>query len=146
MIVLVVALAVLATYLKSTRVRYAAKALMTKNELHFYGLLERAIPEYRIHAQVCMGALLQPAVPSNSRNYHRIRATFAQKIIDYVIQERGPEGGIVALVELDDRTHSAERDAVRDAMCRQAGYRVIRWDSRDKPSVQAIRHAFFPQS
>jgi hypothetical protein len=46
-----------------------------------------------------------------------------------------------ALVEPDDRTHDARRDAERDRILESAGYRVLRWDSRDKPTLAQIAAA-----
>ena len=46
---------------------------------------------------------------------------------------------IVAVVELDDRTHNAARDEKRDAMLHRANYRVVRWHSKKKPSEVEIR-------
>lgn len=42
-------------------------------------------------------------------------------------------------MELDDKTHNNDRDAKRDAMLEQAGYRVIRWQSKSKPSLEEIK-------
>lgn len=54
-----------------------------------------------------------------------MRNRFSQKIVDFVIEDRAT-GGILALVELDDRSHDALRDRQRDAMTASAGYRTIR--------------------
>ena len=50
---------------------------------------------------------------------------------------------VLAVVELDDRTHNAERDAKRDTMLLSAGYRTLRFPSKRKPSEAEIA-AFFP--
>jgi len=111
-----------------------AKQFMSANELEFLHRLETAVPEYRFHAQVAMGALLEPAVAgrANRRQYASARNMFSQKIVDYVAQRRDT-GQIVAIIELDDRTHKPEKDAQRDAMLQQAGYRTVRWDAKNKP-------------
>ena len=118
---------------------FKARPMLTANELEFLGRLERAVPEYRFHAQVSMGALLEPAIAKklNGREYMRARGMFSQKIVDFVAQRRD-NGQIVAIIELDDRTHNAEKDAKRDAMLQQAGYRVMRWTSRSKPATAEI--------
>lgn len=119
--------------------RFKAKPFLTANELEFLGRLERAVPEYRFHAQVAMGALLEPDMLKklNGREYMRARGMFSQKIVDFVAQRRDT-GQIVAIIELDDRTHSADKDARRDAMLQQAGYRVMRWTSKAKPATAEI--------
>jgi very-short-patch-repair endonuclease len=45
---------------------------------------------------------------------------FSQKIVDFVAQRRS-DGSIVAIIELDDRTHGSEKDAPRDEMLKSAG-------------------------
>lgn len=119
-----------------------AKPLLTDNELEFLNRLEAAAPELRFHAQTCMGALLQPTVnrKEDAKTYMAIRGRFAQSMVDFVAQ-RKDNGKIVAIVELDDKTHSAEKDQRRDALTQEAGYRTIRWDSRKKPSTEEIRTA-----
>jgi hypothetical protein len=124
--------------------KFKAKRLLSSNELEFIARLESAAPELRFHAQVSMGAVLDPAVPrSNGKAYMSIRGMFAQKIIDFVAQDK-KSGDIVAIIELDDRTHNEAQDAKRDAMLTSAGYRTIRWNSKNKPDVVAIREALFP--
>ena len=120
-------------------VGFKARPMLTANELEFLGRLERAVPEYRFHAQVAMGALLEPAIAKklNGREYMRARGRFSQKIVDFVAQRRDT-GQIVAIIELDDRTHNTEKDAKRDAMLQQAGYRVMRWTSKSKPATAEI--------
>ena len=123
--------------------KFKAKALLTENELEFLGRLESAAPELRFHCQVSMGALIEPDVSrkNNGKDYYRLRGMISQKIVDYVAQNRN-DGLIVAIIELDDRTHNNEKDAKRDAMLASAGYRIIRWNSKAKPDLAAIRASF----
>ena len=124
--------------------KFKAKRLLSANELEFISRLESAAPELRFHAQVSMGAVLDPAVPrSDGKSYMSIRGMFAQKIIDFVAQENR-SGDILAIIELDDSTHKEAKDAKRDAMLSSAGYRTIRWNSKAKPDAAAIRTALFP--
>jgi hypothetical protein len=128
----------------SGEAKFKAKALLTANELEFLGRLEAAAPELRFFPQVAMGALLDPAVPRSDRKaYYRLRGMFSQKIVDFVAQRRA-DGQIVAIIELDDRTHDADKDARRDEMLRSAGYRTVRWNSKTKPDAAAIRAQLFP--
>lgn len=119
---------------------FKAKTFLTANELEFLNRLEIAAPELRFHAQVAMGAILDPATSkkSNARAHMSARGRFSQKIIDFVAQRRD-NGAVVAIIELDDRTHSVQKDAQRDAMLKDAGYRVIRWTSKNKPEIAVIR-------
>lgn len=119
---------------------YKAKPLLSANELEFLSRLESAVPELRFCPQVAMGALLDPAVSKkeNPRRHASLRGTFAQKMIDFVAMDR-KTGAIVAIIELDDRTHNEEKDAKRDAMLQSAGYKTVRWHSKNKPDAAAIR-------
>jgi very-short-patch-repair endonuclease len=142
-----VALAILKAKLRAgggDEARFKAKPLLTANELEFLGRLEAAAPELRFFAQVAMGAMLEPAVPrSDRRGYYRLRGMFSQKIVDFVAQGRA-DGSVVAVIELDDRTHNPDKDARRDAMLQSAGYRIVRWNSKAKPDAAAIRAALLP--
>lgn len=124
--------------------KFKAKTFLSPNEMEFLARLESAVPELRFHAQVSMGAVLDAATPIkyDAHEHWRERGMFSQKIIDFVAQHR-TNGTIVAIIELDDRTHSAEKDEKRDAMLLQAGYKVVRWNSKNKPDIEAIRAEIF---
>lgn len=115
---------------------YKSKPLMTDNEKEFFQRLTEALPNHHIFAQVSLGALLQPNVKGNNRKYYSVRGTFAQKIADFVVCDKDMK--VVAVVELDDKTHNSDKDGKRDAMLEQAGFTVVRWHSKKKPSVQEI--------
>ncbi len=141
-----IAFAVLKAWLAARAAnQFKAKALLTANELEFLRRLEAAVPELRFLAQVAMGALLEPGVTrqQDSKAYYRQRGMFAQKIVDFVAQHR-KDGRVVAIIELDDRTHDSAKDARRDAMLASAGYRIIRWTSKAKPDAAAIRATLVP--
>jgi hypothetical protein len=113
--------------------KYKQKALMTDNEFDFFNRLNQALPDYHVFPQVSMGAILQGDGP----NKFASRGTFAQKIIDYVIYNK--QKRIIAIVELDDKTHDQDKDEKRDAMLIQAGYRIVRYNSKNKPSIEEIK-------
>lgn len=128
---------------QSAGAKFKQKTLLTPNELEFLGRLEAAAPELRFFPQVAMGALLDPAVSrSDGKAYYRLRGMFSQKIVDFVAQRRS-DGAIVAIIELDDRTHDTDKDAKRDEMLQNAGYRIVRWKSKAKPNTAEIRTVLF---
>lgn len=143
----VIGLAVLKTKLagqQAAGAKFKQKTLLTPNEMEFFVRLEAAAPELRFFPQVAMGALLDPAVPrSDGKNYYRLRGMFSQKIVDFVAQRRS-DGAVVAIIELDDRTHKSGKDSKRDEMLESAGYRIVRWNSKTKPDAAAIRAALVP--
>lgn len=116
---------------------FKAKAVLTANETEFYGRLRAALPQYEVLPQVAMGAIMDVALPEGHPDYWALRQLFSQKICDFLVCERGSLR-LLAVVELDDRTHNALKDARRDALLAQAGIRTIRWDSRQKPSKEKI--------
>jgi very-short-patch-repair endonuclease len=129
---------------RGEELKFKQKALLTANELEFLGRLEAAVPELRFCPQVAMGALLEPAVSRKDGSaYFRLRGMFSQKITDFVAQRR-EDGAVVAVIELDDRTHNPDKDAKRDIMLTSAGYKVIRWNSKTKPDANAIRLQLMP--
>lgn len=118
--------------------RVKAKQVMTPNEQEFYRRLKEALPDYEVLAQVAMGSLLTQTVEEGHPDFWRIRRQFAQKIVDYVIMQPGGTG-LVAVIELDDRTHDPKKDARRDALLASAGITTLRFESRAKPSKAEIR-------
>ena len=86
-------------------------------------------------------ALLEPS-SSDKKVAHSDRLRIAQQRIDYVVCNKRCE--VVAVVELDDRTHSRAKDKVRDERLAGAGIRTVRFQARQKPAADAIRAAVLP--
>jgi len=139
---LVVILIILFNHIKGASAKYKKKELLTDNEREFFLRLQRALAGYVICPQVSMGAILQPNVSrKDNKRYFQILGTFSQKIIDYVICD--PKTlQVLAIVELDDRSHSIEKDKKRDQMLESAGYKLMRWQSKKKPTEEEIRTEF----
>jgi hypothetical protein len=115
---------------------YRQRKLMSDNEEEFFGRLIVALPDHYVFPQVAMSALLD-AASTDKKEAHSHRMSIAQKRVDYVVCTRRCE--VVAVVELDDKTHSRAKDELRDARLEQAGIRTIRFEARNKPKVDAIR-------
>ncbi len=120
---------------------YRARPLMTDNELEFFGRLVKAVPEHFIFPQVAMSAILQTTETDRKKAYGD-HLRIAQQRVDYLVCKA--DGSIVAVVELDDKTHRVAKDKVRDARLQQAGIRTLRFESRRKPAVPALRDALIP--
>lgn len=141
-IVCLVAVVVLAQLKSGSQTgRYKRGKLMTDNERAFFGRLVNALPDHYIFPQVAMSALLEPS-SSDRRRSHSDRLRIAQQRVDYVVCDNRCE--VIAVVELDDKTHSPAKDQARDERLLQAGIRTIRFQSRKKPSVEEIRAAIIP--
>lgn len=120
---------------------FKRRQLMTANEVEFFNRLVKALPDHYVFPQVAMSALIE-AASSDKKQAHSDRLRIAQQRADYVICDA--VGEVVAVVELDDRTHSAAKDQLRDSRLKQGGIRTIRFQSRNKPTVEAIRDAVSP--
>lgn len=121
---------------------FKARQLMTENETEFFGRLIVALPDHYIFPQVSLSALIEAAAKDKKRAYSDY-LRIAQQRVDYVVCDRSCQ--VVAVVELDDKTHSGKKDQVRDARLREAGIRTVRFQSRSKPTVEAVRAAVLPQ-
>lgn len=137
LIVAVVALAALAG--AKPKPHFVRKPFLTPNEARVLTLLEPALPQHRVMAQVAMGALLK-AGETERRQANATRNRFSQKIVDYAVVARDT-AEVLGLVELDDRTHNSAKDARRDEMTAAAGYRTIRLSSKPSPTAERVRAA-----
>lgn len=115
---------------------YRRRKLMTDNESEFFGRLVVALPDHYIFPQVAMSALLE-AASNDKKKALSDRLRIAQQRVDYLVCTKSCE--VVAVVELDDKTHSRTKDELRDSRLEQAGIRTIRFQARSKPKVDAIR-------
>lgn len=119
---------------------YRGRKLMTENELEFFGRLVSALPNHYVFPQVAMSALLESA-SSDKKTSHSDRLRIAQQRADYIVCAKNCD--LVAVIELDDKTHSKVKDQLRDSRLEQAGIRTIRFQSRAKPTPEAIQLALF---
>lgn len=115
----------------------ARKRFMTPVELEMLKHLESAFPQYRVHAQVAMGALLRVAPELDRRDWFTVRNLFSQKIVDYVLQDR-ISGEVVALVELYDHTHDQLKDVGCDELTAAGGYKTIRFPAKLRPETNSV--------
>lgn len=128
---------------KNSLGRYKAKKIMTENELEFFRRLVDALPEYFIFPQVAMSALLE-AYGSTEKQTHINRLKIAQQRIDYVVCDGKCQ--VIAVIELDDKTHIPSKDKIRDDRLMQAGIRTIRFQSNRKPTKNEIRNNVSPDT
>jgi hypothetical protein len=143
-IVAFVLLIILAAFLKGSKpwlARIQRKPLMTDNEKAFFGRLQRALPGHLVFPQVSFAAFLTDDGELARQKRWAVRARFDRKIADFVVCARGTLE-IIALVELDDRTHSATADRQRDEITKAVGYQTIRFQSKQKPSEAEIAALF----
>lgn len=112
-----------------------AKRVITMNEQPTFNRLREALPDNIVLAQVSFGALL-------STSGQGTRNRFNRKIADFVVLDKS--FNVVAIVELDDSSHKGreKQDADRDAMLKEAGYRIIRYPRT--PDLDKVKADFAP--
>jgi very-short-patch-repair endonuclease len=117
---------------------YVRTPLLTANETEFYGRLRQALPWAQILPQTAMSALVQPN--PLLRGKMRLQALYLilSKRLDFVICTDNLR--VVCVIELDDRSHNADRDAKRDKILASAGIPTLRYESRasERPTPNTI--------
>ena len=123
---------------QGVRPKVRRKQFLSQVEQETLRHLEAAFPQFRVHCQVSMGALLSPERWLGRNDALWTHRLYSQKIVDYVLQDRR-SGEIVALVELDDFTHRHRRGHARDVLTDTAGYRTIRLEAARRPTFASVR-------
>ena len=109
---------------------------MTPNELEFFRRLQRAMPDTHFFPQVAMSALVTPSA-SNPKIRLAAFRRISQKRVDYAAYTE--QMNLLCVIELDDSTHNAKNDHLRDQVLMSAGIRTVRWQSKKKPSELDIQ-------
>lgn len=110
---------------------YRRRAVMTPNEVEFFGRIARALPGLHVCPQVAMHALIEPTSTNAKTRLLDFRRV-SQKVVDYAVFDA--QWSVVVVIELDDRTHVASRDAARDGYMAAARIHTLRYQSRAKPT------------
>jgi len=136
---LLVVLLVLVLYW-TRRPRYRRQPIMTANEREFYQRLITACPDCQIWPQVPILALLRPDAKEGTRAFWMAFRKISNTRVDWVVVR---DMEVLAVIELDDRSHDARKDAQRDQILKSCGYRVIRFNANRRPDPQQIHEAVF---
>jgi hypothetical protein len=120
--------------------RYRRHTIMTDNKRGFYGRLLAACPDCQIWPQVPILALVRPDAKEGSRAFWTAFRRISNTRVDWAIVR---DMDVLAIVELDDRSHDARKDAERDRILRSCGYRVVRFNSSRRPNPRQIHEAVF---
>lgn len=149
-VIVVLALAVLA--IKKTKSEggsedwpfYQRKPLSAPEQILYFRLV-KALPEHMVLGQVQLSRLLGVKKGSNTQSWlNRINRMSA----DFVVCNK--DSSIVAVIELDDASHSGDKrqqaDAKKDKALAAAGIKIHRWHVKAIPNEDAIKATFIPQS
>lgn len=120
---------------------FYAKKLMSAPEQVLYLRLCNALPQHIVLAQVGLSRILGVKKGHSAAQwFNRINRMSA----DFVLCAK--DARVVAIIELDDASHSrADRllaDAKKDQALQSAGIRVVRWQAKAMPDEATIKAAF----
>jgi very-short-patch-repair endonuclease len=117
----------------------AAKNLLTDRERSLYQSLLSLYPDHKLFVQVALSQLID--VPENHPERQSIRNRFSQLVADFVLCRT--DLSVVAVIELDDRSHrQVDRqaaDARKNKALADAGIRLIRIPAGRLPSEESLR-------
>ena len=115
---------------------------MTPTELKFFARLVVALPSTVVAPQVTMSALVDIAEQQKRGKYKHVNmAKISTQRLDFVLFDKA-NGKVACVIELDDHTHDSveqrDKDAERDAILTNSGYKVLRFDARRMPVVDEL--------
>jgi len=114
------------------------KPLLSPIELEFSKLLDKALPELRVMYQV---AVYQTIKIIDGPEYLKIWNKLNRLTFDFVLIDR--ESNVVAVIELDDKTHlraaSIKRDQKKDDLIKFLGKPLLRFNVSSMPSAEVLR-------
>jgi hypothetical protein len=121
----------------------AIPALLTAAERSFFGVLQQALAsDYQIFAKVRLADIVRPVKSPSRSGWQSAFNRITGKHVDFVLCD-SERLGIVAVVELDDRTHErferGVRDSLVDTALADAGIPVLRVSARQAYSPAQIR-------
>jgi hypothetical protein len=119
------------------------EALFTPAERSFLGALDRAVgPEYRVFGKVRVADVVSVRRMRDRSRWRQAFNRISPRHFDYVLCSKD-DLGVVAVVELNDRSHRRrdrqDRDAFLVGLCDAIGLPLVQVPARKSYSVQALR-------
>lgn len=111
---------------------------MSAPEQQLYSHLVQALPSQLVFAQVALGQILFATGGDKNENFSKFGQA-RQKVVDFLICSK--DFKMLSVIELDDSSHSREKDSRRDAMLTEAGLKIIRWHVKKMPTTSEIQSA-----
>lgn len=119
--------------ISSIALPFAKKPIMSKNEREFFWIIQKALPkEYFLNVQTSLASFLKPL----GHEQNRLKSKIAKKYTGFVVLNHDLD--IMCIIEIDDRKPDLEKDVERDLIFNAAGYNIIRYDAKMKPTVDKI--------
>jgi hypothetical protein len=114
------------------------KAPLSQPEQVLYHRLVKCLPNHIILAQVQVSRVLGV---KKGHNFHEWNNRMSY---DFVVCSK--DSKVIAVIELDDKTHNAknrvEADAKKDRATQSAGLKIIRWNVKSMPGPSEIISTF----
>lgn len=130
---------------KFTNYKYRSLGkLFSPAEHSFFLVLKQALSddEYEIFAKVRIADVLTPESGLSRKNWNFAFYRITSKHFDYVLCSKDTLD-VVAVIELDDRSHNLSKTRSRDAFvqkaCETAGLKLIRFSCRSNYHIQSVR-------
>ena len=118
---------------------YAKKPLSTPEQVLYFRLVS-ALPDHIVLAQVQLSRFLGV---KKSEKFHQWNNRINRKSVDFLVCSK--DSTVVLAIELDDSTHAKESrikaDSTKDKALGDAGIRIVRWNVKSMPDVDAIKFA-----
>jgi very-short-patch-repair endonuclease len=120
--------------ISSIALPFAKKPILNKNEREFFWIIQKALPqEHFLNIQTSLASFLKPL----GHEQVRLKSKISKKYTDFVVLNKYLD--IVCIIEIDDRKPELEKDVERDLIFNAAGYNIIRYDAKMKPTIDKIR-------
>lgn len=121
--------------------------LFSKAERSFLGVLDAAIGDkYRVFGKVRVGDVVSVVNSGNKGDWQRAFNKISAKHFDFVVC-RATALQIVAVIELDDRSHQRKKRRERDAflveLCERISLPLLRFPAQHRYSVPEIQERLF---
>jgi hypothetical protein len=117
----------------------SARNLLSRREKQLYQTLVALYPDHRILVQVALSQLIN--IDRNHPESESIRARYKQLVADFVLCQS--DLSVVAVIELDDRTHQWPKrkaaDARKNKTLADARIRLVRIPAGRLPSPDTLR-------
>lgn len=117
----------------------SARDLLSRREKKFYQSLVALYPDHRLLVQVALSQLIN--IDRNHPQSESIRARYKQLVADFVLCRS--DLSVVAVIELDDRTHAWPKrkaaDARKNKALADARIRLVRIPAGRLPSPDTLR-------
>lgn len=124
--------------------RYRSKEnLFSKAEKSFFLVLKQSLADnYEIFSKVRIADVLMPDKGLSRKNWGMAFSRISSKHFDYVLCDKNTLA-IVAVIELDDKSHNQKKVIKRDAFvnkaCQSANVKLLRFPCKSNYQIQSIR-------